>query len=92
MSDCSTKAWSQPLCKRGNLTEPEHAKSPTHIDVPPVYEGMDTSELRTLTYGGVDFIRLDPDEAWEMRDGRIVAIELHGVRYERSDARKGVRE
>jgi hypothetical protein len=78
--------WDQPLCKRGELTEPTHAKSPTHIDVPLAYDGMDTSELRTLTYGGVDFIRLDPDEAWEMHDGRITAIELHGVRYERCKA------
>lgn len=81
MSDCSRKAWDVPRCERGKVGRLGHLKAPEHIDIEPAYEGMDLSQLQTISYGDVDFGRLDPDEVWEMRRGRIVAIVRGGVRF-----------
>ena len=73
--------WDQPLCKRGEMRDIDHVEAPEHIHVEPAYDGMDLSRLQTLSYGTAEFVRLDPDEVWEMRDGRISAIVRGGVRY-----------
>ena len=53
----------------------------------PAPEGVDMREVEAATIGGVDFVRLDPDEAWEMRGGRIDVITRGGARYVRERPR-----
>ena len=40
-------------------------------------------EVLCIDVDGERFVRQDPDEQWELEDGRITAVILGGVRYEK---------
>lgn len=77
---CETDGGGIKRCRRGRMVDPKHVK-PSHIDFPLPYELMDTSDLLTVSVGGIQFSRQDVDEKWLVRDGRIYEIRLGGTRF-----------